>query len=147
VPANIRTRVQFLGHASDPADVAAVCRACDVLVLPSEQDRWALVVNEAAAAGMAIVSSDVPGAVADLVRDGVNGRVFPVNNLPALRECLLDVTDGAKTDAMGAASLAVLAEWRQRGDPIQGLRDALQFAGVLKPAESGQPLGTGPAAQ
>jgi glycosyltransferase involved in cell wall biosynthesis len=132
VPAALTSRVRFLGHAGDPRTVAAVYRACDVLALTSEQERWALVINEAVAAGLAIVSSDVPGAVADLVEDGVNGRVFPSGDLAALRACLLDVTAADKVDVMKQASAGLLADWRRRGDPVEGLRAALRFAGLLK---------------
>jgi glycosyltransferase involved in cell wall biosynthesis len=131
VPAELAGRVRFLGHAADSRTVAAVCRACDVLVLPSEQERWALVINEGVAAGLAIVSSDVPGAVADLVRDGVNGRIFPRNDYEALRRCLLDVTGEDAVDRMKRASAGVLADWRREGDPIEGLRRALRSATVL----------------
>jgi glycosyltransferase involved in cell wall biosynthesis len=88
------------------------------------------VINEAAAAGLAIVSSTVPGAAAELVRDGVNGRVFPSGNLPALTTALADVTALDHIDAMKAASATVLADWRRRGDPVQGLRSALRLADV-----------------
>jgi glycosyltransferase involved in cell wall biosynthesis len=125
VPPEHAQRFRFLGHAPAPATVAALCRACDVLVLPSEQERWALVINEAAAAGMAIVSSEVPGAVADLVVDGVNGRVFPRNDLDALRACLLDVTAEGRTDQLRASSRLILETWRGLADPVQGLRAAL----------------------
>jgi glycosyltransferase involved in cell wall biosynthesis len=131
VPPQLAARVRFLGHASDMVSVAGVYRSCDVLVLPSDFEPWALVVNEAAAAGLAIVSTDVAGAVEDLVRDGVNGRLFPAGDMAALRECLLDVTDERKTDTMKAASPGVLAEWRRAGDPVVGVRAALRYAGVL----------------
>jgi glycosyltransferase involved in cell wall biosynthesis len=84
------------------------------------------------AAGMAVVSSDVPGASAELVRDGVNGRVFPAGDAAALRECLLDVTHPDRTDAMRAASRGVLEDWRRRGDPVAGLRRALQYVGAIR---------------
>ena len=56
----------WAGHHADPADVAALYTACDVLVLPSDREPWALVIHEAAAAGMAVVSSSAPGAAAEL---------------------------------------------------------------------------------
>jgi hypothetical protein len=41
------------------------------------------------------------------------------------------VTDPNKIDAMKSASATVLADWRKRADPVQGLRDALAFSGVI----------------
>jgi glycosyltransferase involved in cell wall biosynthesis len=69
-----------------------------VLALPSDYEPWALVINEAAAAGLPSVSSDVVGATAELVRNGVNGRLFPVGSRRGAERCLRDVTrPGAST--------------------------------------------------
>jgi len=131
IPHKLRERVTWTGFVDDQSVVSALYRLSDVLVLPSDYEPWALVINEAAAAGLAIVSSDVVGASYELVRDHVNGRLFPITNLPALVEALLDVTDPAHIDNMKAASADILAQWRQRGDPIAGLRAALQHANVI----------------
>lgn len=131
VPAALRGRVTFAGFVADPGDVACLYRACDVLVLPSDWEPWGLVVNEALAAGMAVLSSDRPGATAELVRDGVNGRVFPAGDVAAFREGLVDVTHPQRTDVMRAASRGVLEDWRRRGDPVAGLRAALRHVGTL----------------
>ena len=131
VPAGLRARIIWTGFFADPADVFAVYKACDALVLPSDRDAWALVVNEAAAAGLALICTDVVGASHELVREGVNGRTFRPGDVLALGTCLLDVTDPANIDRMKAASLQVLADWRRVGDPVRGLSDALQFVRVL----------------
>jgi glycosyltransferase involved in cell wall biosynthesis len=125
VPAELQPRVKWLGFLSDQAEVSRIYRLSDVLALPSDFDQWALVINEAAAAGMAIVSSDVVGATAELVRDHQNGRLFPAGDQQALTECLMDVTREAAIDAMKAASTPILEDWRHRGDPVRGLEKAL----------------------
>lgn len=134
VPRHLADRVRFTGNVGEQPLVAAVERACDVLVLPSDREPWALVINEALAAGLAVVSSDVPGATADLVRDHVNGRIFPHGDLAALTQCLLDVTDEARLSAMKAQSAVILAEWNTRADPVACLRDALVAVGALNGA-------------
>jgi glycosyltransferase involved in cell wall biosynthesis len=131
VPAELSNRVVWTGFLDDQATVSALYRSGDVLALPSDYEPWALVINEAAAAGLAIVASNVVGAAAELVRDGVNGRLFPPGDLNSLTECLLDVTDPAKINAMKAASPALLSDWRTRGDPVEGFRSALKLSGVL----------------
>jgi glycosyltransferase involved in cell wall biosynthesis len=131
VPADLKSRVCFTGFMDDQAAVSSLYRLSDILVLPSDYEPWALVINEAAAAGLAIVSSDIVGAAAELVRDGVNGRLFPPGDLPALTRCLLEITAPAKIDAAKSASATVLADWRARGDPVNGLRQAMKKAGVL----------------
>lgn len=131
LPVELKPRVKWTGFLDDQPTVSALYRLCDVLVLSSGHEPWAVVINEAAAAGLAIVSSDVVGAAAELVRDGVNGRTFPTRNLEKLKECLLDVTDPARIDSMKQASAAVLADWRERGDPIKGLRQVLRKFKVI----------------
>ena len=131
VPAGLSDRVIFTGFQEEQWVVGAIYRASDVLCLPSDREPWALVINEAAAAGQAIVASEVVGAAAELLRDGVNGRVVPTRDLKSLVEALLDVTAPDRIDAMRANSAAVLADWRKRGDPIDGLRSALKFAKVI----------------
>jgi glycosyltransferase involved in cell wall biosynthesis len=131
VPRELAGRVVWTGFLGDQADVSRLYRVCDALVLPSEREPWALVVNEAAAAGLALVVSHVVGAGAELVRDGVNGRRFTSGSLDGLLAALREVTDRANTDRYKAASRAVLAEWREHGDPVGGVRRALREAGVL----------------
>lgn len=133
VPPELTPRVIWAGFVDDQETVSAIYRASDVLVHPSDFEPWALVINEAAAAGLAIVSSAVVGAAAELVREDVNGRIFPAGDLRRLTECLLDVTQVETVARMKAASPSVLAEWRRRGDPVEGLRAALRVSGVAEP--------------
>jgi glycosyltransferase involved in cell wall biosynthesis len=67
--------------------------AADVLVLPSEQETWGLVANEALACGRAVVLSDAVGSAPDLADDGSAGRVFPVGNVGALADAIAEVLD------------------------------------------------------
>lgn len=131
VPAALRDRITWTGFLGEQSEVSALYRLCDVLVLPSDYEPWALVVNEATAAGLAVVASDSVGAAAELVREGVNGRTFRRGDLPSLTDALLDVTDPATIDARRAASAGVLEDWRRRADPVRGLRDALASCGAL----------------
>lgn len=136
VPAELKDRVTFAGFVGDQSVISGVYRASDVLVHMAGYEPWGLVINEAVCAGMAVLSTDVVGATAELVRDGVNGRVVPADDLPKATEALLDITDPSKIDRYKAASAGVLADWQDRGDPVKGLRKALAFAGVL-PASNG----------
>jgi glycosyltransferase involved in cell wall biosynthesis len=131
VPAEFHSRVKWLGFIDNQETVSAIYRSSDVLVLPSDYEPWALVINEAAAAGLAIVSSNVVGAAAELVRDRVNGRLFPPGDRGKVVECLLDVTSAQTIDAMKAASPGVLEDWRRRGDPVDGLRSAIRSVGLM----------------
>jgi glycosyltransferase involved in cell wall biosynthesis len=131
IPIELRSRAIWTGHLDDQPAIGALYRMSDVLVLPSDYEPWALVLNEAAAAGLAIVCSHVVGASAELVREGVNGWTFPKGNLGALVDRLMEVTSPQHIDTMKGASPLVLDDWRKVGDPIDGLRKALRSAGVI----------------
>jgi glycosyltransferase involved in cell wall biosynthesis len=60
----------------------------DCLVQPSNSETWGLVVNEAMAAGLAVIASDAVGCVPDLVHPGQNGFVFPVSSTACLRDAM-----------------------------------------------------------
>ena len=131
VPPALTQRIFWLGHAGQQETVAAVYKLCDVLCLTSEQERWAIVIHEAVAAGLAVVSSSIPGAAADLVRDRVNGRIYPAGNLQALTEAMLEVSDPAHVDRFKTASAQVLAGWQTVGDPVRNVRRALVDLNLL----------------
>lgn len=131
VPPALRSRILFTGFMADQADVSALYRLSDLLLIPSDYEPWALVVNEGAAAGLAIISSEVVGAAGELVREGVNGAIFPKGDLVQLVQKLHSATAPERINALRAGSAPVLAEWRERGDPIAGLRNALRAVGVL----------------
>jgi glycosyltransferase involved in cell wall biosynthesis len=63
-----------------------------VFVLPSRKGRiaepWGLVLNEAAAAGLPIVTTDGVGAAGDLIRDGDTGRVVKEGDARALADAI-----------------------------------------------------------
>ena len=68
--------VELVGNL-DRAELADAYRTADAFVFPTLTDVWGLVINEAMSAGLPIITTDVPGAVDDLVTDGDNGVVVP----------------------------------------------------------------------
>lgn len=131
IPHALSPRVQWLGHVSNPATVAAVQSACDLLVLPSDREPWGMVINEALAASMAVVASSVVGAAVDLVVDGENGRIFARGDANDLKRCLMEATQPPTLEKFRAAGPAIMARWRRTHDPVRGLRDALRVLKVL----------------
>lgn len=55
--------------------LASYYAMADVFIFPSHTDPWGLVVNEAMACGLPVISSEAAGCTADLVQDHWNGRV------------------------------------------------------------------------
>ncbi len=68
-------------------DVVAEMSAHDVFCLTSNHEGWAMVLLEAAATGMGIVSTDV-GCVGEVILEKQNGKVVPVGNQKALVEAM-----------------------------------------------------------
>lgn len=147
VPAALQERVDWTGFINDPEELAALYSSGEVFVLPSSYEPWAVVVSEAAAAGMAIISSEVVGAAGELCREGVNGWLFPPGDADRLSAILLEATgNDHDLQRLRAGSLQVLDDWRRRGDPIQGVRLALAYAKLLPPPAAAEPNPPTPAA-
>jgi glycosyltransferase involved in cell wall biosynthesis len=131
VPAALANRVVWAGFVKDRDELSTLYTCADVFVLPSLYEPWAVVVCEAAAAGLAMITSDMVGAGAELCREGVNGGLFPAGDTARLTELLLQITsDPARLQTMRTATLRVLDEWRRRGDPVQGVRLAMAHVGL-----------------
>lgn len=76
-PERLHGRIRVMPSTEDDAALAALFRAHEVFVFPSVFEGMPLVILEAAAAGLAIVTTPVCG-MRDLVRDGENGLLVPV---------------------------------------------------------------------
>jgi glycosyltransferase involved in cell wall biosynthesis len=102
-----KDRVTRLGVLSDSAkrDFFA---GIDVFALPSRSDSFGLVLLEAWANGVPNVAYRA-GGPADLIRDGVDGRLAPCGDVSALADALRELaTDPAKRAKYGEAGRARL---------------------------------------
>jgi len=131
IPPRLRERVKWLGLVHDTARLASIFSLCDVLVLPSDKEPWGMVLIEAAAAGLALVTTDIVGASPELVSDGENGRVFRPGDLKAFIDALRDVTQPDRIDDTKANSRRVLARWMAESDPVDGFRAAMASCGLI----------------
>ncbi|MEI7837739.1 MAG: glycosyltransferase, partial [Planctomycetota bacterium] len=129
VPRELHSRVHWLGFC-ETSEVTLAFQAADVFVLPSSREPWALVINEAAAAGLAIVASDMVGAAYDIVQDGVSGRVFQSGDLDSLCRALSDAMNGENCQRYKKAVRESLAAWRKKADVADGVRKALASVGL-----------------
>jgi glycosyltransferase involved in cell wall biosynthesis len=77
----------FMGTLSS-GELAKYYTACDVLVFPSLEDVWGMVVNEALLFGMPVLGSVHAGAVQQLVCEKETGQVFDPNDLPEFTRIL-----------------------------------------------------------
>ncbi len=95
------------------SEIPALYHMADILTLPSQGpgETWGLVVNEAMACGKAVLVSTKAGCNADLVKNGVNGYVFPSGNLVECVEALNKMGDREIVQQMGDQSKLLIQKW------------------------------------
>ncbi|MEZ4590643.1 MAG: glycosyltransferase family 4 protein [Chloroflexota bacterium] len=117
-------RILFPGYL-EGAQKSSWYAASDLFVLPTRHDPWGLVVNEAMAFGLPIITTTAAGC-AELVQE--NGIVVPADNLEALARALTDLlANPAKRATMGQQSRERIAPYT-----VSAARDAfLQLINYL----------------
>jgi glycosyltransferase involved in cell wall biosynthesis len=94
------------------AELPSMYAAGDVFVFPTLGDPYGLVVDEAMAAGLPVISTTAVGEIRERVVDGVNGYLVPPNDPEALAAAMRRfVTDPALRSQMGARSAEMIAPY------------------------------------
>ena len=94
--------VCFLGNRND---IPELLRLSDIAVLPSYREGLPKALLEAAATGLPLVATDVPGC-REVVQDGVNGFLVPPENAQKLANALeILAEDSHLRERMGRESL------------------------------------------
>ncbi|OTP27616.1 glycosyltransferase family 4 protein [Enterococcus mundtii] len=108
----LKIDIEFVDFIEDQkALFEEYCKA-DCLVLPSEDDAWGLVINEAEAAHLPVVVSDSCGCIYDLVKDDYNGYVYQTKNVEDLAKKLTKLVNNEnKTLQMGFNSYQLISKW------------------------------------
>ena len=95
----LNDRLVFLGFQRD---VATVLSALEIVVFPSLWEGTPLTAFEALVMGKPIVATDADG-LADILTDGVDARIVPRRDGPALTRAIVDLArDPAARSALGA---------------------------------------------
>jgi glycogen synthase len=117
----VSDRIRFLGHPDDPT-YRAVFAGAAALVLPSDYESFGLVLLEAMAAGLPVISTRV-GGIPEVVEEGRTALLVPSGNVPALRAALSAVlADPKRARELGAAGRARVEErfsWRRTADSVR----------------------------
>lgn len=96
--------VQFTGFLQRER-LASYYALAESLVFPTRSDPWGLVVNEAMACGLPVISSRAAGCTADLVEDQWNGCVVEAGDVGQLACAMAELAnDPEMTAAMGQNS-------------------------------------------
>ena len=80
-------------------------QAADLMVLPTREDIWGLVVNEAMAQGLPIVTTNRCLAGLSLVENDKNGYVVPVEDVNAVKDAIEKIFEGDNVVEFGKKSL------------------------------------------
>lgn len=62
--------------------------ASDVFALPTREDIWGLVINEAMSFGLPVITTDNCLAGTELVQDGINGYIVPVDDIEEIAKSI-----------------------------------------------------------
>lgn len=101
-------RVEFVGYQSQ-SQVRDRLNQTDLFVLPSFAEGVPVVLMEAMAAGVPVVTTRIAG-VAELVDDGVSGRLVPPGNVESLKDAIDGLlNDAEKRNAFSRAGRAKVA--------------------------------------
>jgi mannosyltransferase len=103
-------------------DMPALYRGLTVLVQPSRQESFSLVLLEAMASGCCVVAAALPH-YPEMVEQGVTGFLYPAGDVAALVRLLQPLLlDPAKAERVGRAAAAeVRARWTLRAE-VEALR-------------------------
>lgn len=117
--------VRFAGFVNQ-SQLPRYYELSDTFCLPSAEENWGLVINEAMNFGLPVVATRAVGSTEDLVDDGT-GRVVPTDDRRALADAVRDAVENSD-------------EWRRRGEhaceridewgiseTADGLCEAVQF--------------------
>lgn len=129
-----RVEATFAGFASQE-ELPRWYAAARVFLFPTSWDPWGVVANEACAAGVPVVVSEVAGAAGELIRDGENGYVLPLDRGKWVDAAVRLLTDDALRAAMGGRGRELVAEYSYE-NAARGIAEAALAADQARPAWS-----------
>jgi glycosyltransferase involved in cell wall biosynthesis len=107
----IADKIRFLGKVKDPE--VWMARA-GLVVQVSRFEGFPNAVVEAMGMGAAVISTDCPSGPSEIIVDGVNGRLVPVDNVAALADMMRQLMgDQQQRDALGGAALEVRQRYEE----------------------------------
>lgn len=118
-------RVRFLGFVNQ-SELPAVYTGADLMVLPSEYEPFAVVVNEASLCGCPVIASDRVGAAKDLIQPVDPRLIFPCGDIGALASLLAGLCrDPNRLAEQGRAARERMTNWSPQ-DNIKNTIEAVR---------------------
>jgi glycosyltransferase involved in cell wall biosynthesis len=104
----LETQVRFLGFRRNIPDLLS---ASDIFCLFSHREGLPKCIMEAMAAGKPVIASDVRGN-RDLIKDGVNGLLVPINDIGATKNAILNLINNEKlSESMGLQAKEIIKDY------------------------------------
>lgn len=116
----------------EPPSILHYYYCADIFVLPTREDIWGLVINEAMAAGIPVITTDRCIAGLELIEDGVNGYIVPVDDEKILAGRICDlINDKDMREKMGQMNCKKIQNYSLEGMArrIESIFDRLEKCG------------------
>lgn len=133
-PQSFYERIKVIPHLSEKQALIDVYRQHNILALPSFFEGQPLVMLEAAAMGLAVVTTSICG-MADFISDGKNGLLVPVGDSEALARSLERlIHDPALANRLGENGrlTAQTYSWKRSAETVVGAYEQAIDAGKAR---------------
>ncbi len=124
----VAARVTFHGF-KNRQEVRSFCQRCGVYAMPSAHEAICLAVLEAMSCGAPVVLSRIR-AFESIVTDGVDGRLFPVGDVPALAKAIEQAW--LERDTLGAEAVVTVSSRFDSATLYRRLAETLQQAATAR---------------
>lgn len=88
------TNVHFIGF-KDKSELSKYYRAADAFVLPTREDIWGLVINEAMAYGLPVITTNKCVAGMEMIKEGVTGSIIETDDVISLIKAITYWTENS----------------------------------------------------
>jgi glycosyltransferase involved in cell wall biosynthesis len=121
----LKLNIIFTGHI-DPEELYKYYYTSDIFILPTHDDPWGLVVNEAMACGLPIIITKNAGSSIDLVEN--NGYVVSAHNVQSIASNIEELLDSKTRIIAGINSKKLISNWTYK----ESLNSFLELLRYLK---------------
>ncbi|MGN0707579.1 MAG: glycosyltransferase family 4 protein [Faecalibacterium sp.] len=104
-------------------EIFSFYKASDLFVLPTREDVWGLVINEAMAVGLPVISTTRCIAASELIQDGMNGYIVPVENADVLYYRMKQCLESTELFSMGKRNLEKIKRYTIENIAEQHIED------------------------
>jgi glycosyltransferase involved in cell wall biosynthesis len=120
--------IYFVGWVSEE-DKLKYYSIADLFVLPTLQDVWGLVINEAMACSLPIIATNAAGCAVDLIKSRENGFIVKEANINQLYLAMKEILSNKKLNKkMSATSLRIIKSKYSIKNMVGGFVSAIEFS-------------------